>query len=90
MCVHCMLCLFSVCVYACVSMCVCILVCAATPSAELLMPVPHIPIGAIPPDDDQKGTGFFIGGMSMKHFQDLPVTPRRYTFIDCCVYNLRR
>lgn len=35
-----------------------------------------MPPGSIPHDDEQKGTGFFVGGMALHHFQDGPVTPR--------------
>jgi hypothetical protein len=46
-----------------------------------LQPVPaapHVPPGTVPPDEAQVGSGFFVGGLQIKHFDPNPVTPRRY------------
>ena len=45
---------------------------------ELLpIPAPHVPVGLIPADDAQIGTGFFVGGLQVRHYEAQPVTPRR-------------
>jgi hypothetical protein len=38
---------------------------------------PHVPPGTVPPDEAQVGTGFYVGGLQIRHFDPNPVTPRR-------------
>ena len=48
---------------------------------ELLpIPPPHMATGPIPTDDAQIGSGFFVGGLQVRHYETQPVTPRRYVW----------
>jgi hypothetical protein len=54
-----------------------------SPGGELSMELPHVPgaphvpPGTVPPDEAQVGTGFYVGGLQIRHFDPNPVTPRR-------------
>jgi hypothetical protein len=46
-------------------------------ASQELYPVPTVPASAELPEDEQLGTGFFVGGTQLHHFETAPVTPRR-------------
>ena len=54
-----------------------------SPGGELSMELPHVPgaphvpPGTVPPDEAQVGTGFYVGGLQIRHFDPNPVTPHR-------------